>query len=102
MCLEACLYEAPQFGSEENARMQKCDLCVDRWGQGKKPVCVDGCPMWAVDAGPLDELTAKYCDARDTEGFVYCEDLAPSVTFKPKHDAKGLVARRMSLSPPAP
>ncbi|TET57797.1 MAG: dimethyl sulfoxide reductase subunit B, partial [Dehalococcoidia bacterium] len=39
--------EAPQFGSEENARMQKCDLCVDRWGQGKKPVCVDGCPMWA-------------------------------------------------------
>lgn len=58
--------------------------------------------MWALDASPLDELRAKYCDARDTEGFVYFENLAPSVTFKPKHDAKGLVTQRMSVSPPAP
>jgi len=63
MCLEACPYESPQFGFEENARMQKCDLCVDRWAEGKKPVCVGGCPMWALDVGPLDELRAKYCDA---------------------------------------
>jgi anaerobic dimethyl sulfoxide reductase subunit B (iron-sulfur subunit) len=102
LCLEACPYDAPQFGSEEGAKMQKCNFCVDRWAEGKKPVCVDGCPMWALDAGPLHELRAKYGDERDTEGFVYSEDLTPCVIFKPKRDTKGLVTRKVLISPPAP
>jgi anaerobic dimethyl sulfoxide reductase subunit B (iron-sulfur subunit) len=101
LCLEACPYDAPQFGSEEDAKMQKCDLCVDRWAEGKKPICVDGCPMWALDAGPVDELRAKYGDVRCAEGFVYSEDLAPSITFKPKQGAKGLVTQKILISPPA-
>jgi len=101
LCLEACPYDAPQFGSEENAKMQKCDLCVDRWAEGKKPVCVDGCPMRALDAGHIDELKAKYGDVKCAEGFVYSEDLAPSVTFKPKQDAQGLVTQKILMSPPA-
>lgn len=96
LCLEACPYNTPQFGSEENAKMQKCDLCLDRWVDGKKPVCVDSCPMWALDAGPLDELRAKYGDVRDTESFVYLEDLIPSITFKPKKGGKGLVVQKIS------
>ena len=99
LCLEACPYDAPQFGSEENARMQKCDLCIDRWAEGKKPVCVDGCPMRALDAGPINELKAKYSDIRDTEGFVYSDELAPSVTFKPKQDARNLVTRKIKIIP---
>ena len=99
LCLEACPYDTPQFGPEEDAKMQKCDLCIDRWAEGKKPVCVDGCPTWALDAGPLDELRAKYGDVRDTEGFVYSKDLAPSVTFKPKKDTKGLVTQKILISP---
>ena len=102
LCLEACPYDAPQFGAEENAKMQKCNFCVDRWAEGKKPVCVDGCPMWALDAGPLDELRAKYGDTTDSEGFVYSADLIPSVIFKPKRDARGLVTRKVLISPPAP
>jgi len=102
LCLEACPYDAPQFGSEENAKMQKCDFCVGRWVGGEKPVCVDGCPMWALDAGPLEELRAKYGTVTDSEGFVYSEDLVPSVVFKPKRDTKGLVAQKVLVSPPAP
>jgi len=101
LCQEACPYDAPQFGPEENAMMHKCDLCVDRWAEGKKPVCVDACPMWALDAGPIDELRAKYGDVRCAEGFVYFEDLTPTVTFKPKQDTKGLVTQKISVSPPA-
>ena len=52
MCLQACPYGIPQFGAESNAKMQKCDFCADRWSQGKKPICVDSCP---VDAIRLDE-----------------------------------------------
>jgi anaerobic dimethyl sulfoxide reductase subunit B (iron-sulfur subunit) len=99
LCLEACPYEAPQFGTEENATMQKCDLCIDRWAEGKKPVCVSSCPMQALDAGPIDELRTKYGDVRDTESFTYSETLAPSVTFKPKRDTGSLVVQKIEVRP---
>ncbi len=99
LCLEACPHNAPQFGDEDNAKMQKCDLCVDRLAEGKKPVCVDGCPVWALDAGPIDELREKYGDVRDTESFVYSEDLIPSIIFKPKKDTRGLVVRKVEIRP---
>ena len=101
LCLEACPYDAPQFGADENAKMQKCDLCVDRWAEGKKPICVSGCPMRSLDAGPIDELRAKYGDVRNAEGFVYSEDLAPSISFKPREDTRGLVVQRIEITPSA-
>ena len=99
LCLEACPYDAPQFGAEENAKMQKCDLCIDRWADGKKPICINGCPMRALDAGPIDELKAKYGDIRDAENFVYAKDLEPSVTFKPKKDTKGRITQKIEIMP---
>lgn len=82
-CLKACPYDAPQFGDEENAKMQKCDLCLERWPD-KKPVCVEACPVRGLDAGPLDELKAKYGDIREAEGFVFSKRAAPSINFKLK------------------
>ena len=84
LCLEACPYDAPQFGAEENAKMQKCDLCMERWPEGKKPICVDSCPTRALDAGPMDEMRTKYGESREAVGFTYNEELGPSVIFKPK------------------
>ena len=84
LCLEACPYDAPQFGAEGNAKVQKCDLCIERWAEGKKPICVDACPMRALDAGPIDEMRAKYGEAKEAAGFTYNDDLKPSVIFKPK------------------
>lgn len=99
LCLEACPYDAPQFGAEENAKMQKCDLCIDRLEEGKQPICITGCPMRALDAGPMDELRAKYGDIRDAENFVYDKDLEPSVTFKPKKDTKSRVTQKIEIMP---
>jgi len=84
LCLEACPYAAPQFGAEQNAKMQKCDLCLDRWAEGKKPICVTGCPTRALDAGPADEMKAKYGEIKSATGFDYSEKLKPSVIFKPR------------------
>ena len=84
MCLQVCRYDAPQFGAEENAKMQKCDFCLERWSQGQKPICVEACPMRALDAGPLNELRVRYGDIREAEGFVYAKDAMPSIVFKTK------------------
>lgn len=81
-CFEACPYQSPQFEQEENAKMQKCDLCLERWPEGKKPMCVEACPMRALDAGPLDELVAKYGDLREVKGFEYSSELKPAIVFK--------------------
>ena len=84
LCLEACPYDAPQFGAEGNAKVQKCDLCIERWAEGKKPICVDACPMKALDAGPIDEMRTKYEEMKEATGFTYNDALKPSVIFKPK------------------
>ncbi len=106
-CLAACPFSAPQFGdnSSEPVKqpswavihpMQKCTFCWDRWAVGKKPSCVDSCPQRALDAGPIDELMAKYPDAvRVVQGFpdstrdsagnpLATGDTIPSILFKPK------------------
>jgi anaerobic dimethyl sulfoxide reductase subunit B (iron-sulfur subunit) len=69
LCSEACPYDAPQFGAEENGRMQMCNLCMERWPEGKKPVCVAGCPTRALDAGPINEIRAKYGEVQEAVGF---------------------------------
>jgi len=100
LCLQACPYDAPQFGAEENAKMQKCNLCLDRLAENKNPICVDACIMHAMDAGPIEELQAKYGDIRHAEGFVPSEALIPSIVFKPKEDTKGLAVKKVVVSPP--
>jgi len=83
-CKDACPYDAPQFAGTEDDKMQKCDLCLERWQKGRKPICVEACPMRALDAGPLNELENKYGDFGDASGFVYHKDMQPSVIVKNK------------------
>ena len=83
-CLKACPWDAPQFGPEAGAKMQKCDFCLSRQEKGQQTICVEACPLYALDAGALDELKAKYGDDVHAEGFQYSERFKPAVTFKPR------------------
>jgi anaerobic dimethyl sulfoxide reductase subunit B (iron-sulfur subunit) len=98
-CLEVCSYAAPQFGSEPNAKMQKCDLCVARLEEGKNPICVDACPSRALDTGLMEKLEAKYGDIGEAEGFIYFDELIPSVVFTPKKDRKSRIVKKTVVSP---
>jgi len=84
LCKDVCPYDAPQFDDEEKARMQKCDLCLERWPESKKPICVEACPVRALDAGSIDELRTQYGDVKESRGFVYSEIAEPAITNKPK------------------
>ncbi|MBU2551722.1 MAG: 4Fe-4S dicluster domain-containing protein [Proteobacteria bacterium] len=83
-CLKVCPWDAPQFGPQPGARMEKCDLCQDRLMAGQAPVCVEACPMYALDVGPLEELRARYGGTDKAEGFIPGERFGPSVVFRPK------------------
>ncbi|MEZ9821632.1 DMSO/selenate family reductase complex B subunit [Shewanella sp. 10N.286.45.A1] len=62
MCASACPYDAPQIDTERR-KMTKCDGCIDRLEIGLKPICVESCPLHALDFGDMEELRAKYGDS---------------------------------------
>jgi anaerobic dimethyl sulfoxide reductase subunit B (iron-sulfur subunit) len=88
LCKKVCPYDSPQFGDEENAKMQKCDACLERLVERKKPICVDACPLRALDAGSLDELKVKYGDIKEADGFRYSDKIRPSIIFRPNRNMK--------------
>jgi anaerobic dimethyl sulfoxide reductase subunit B (iron-sulfur subunit) len=62
-CTWACPYDAPRL-DKRTGRMSKCDMCYDKIKNNENPVCVDACPMRALDFGYLDELQDKYGNNR--------------------------------------
>ena len=58
-CEWACPYGGPQFDQSAGI-MTKCDFCQDLLVEGGRPVCVDACPLRALDFGDIDELRARY------------------------------------------
>ncbi|MFW5874949.1 MAG: ABC transporter permease subunit, partial [bacterium] len=76
------LQDAPCFGLEPGAKMYKCDLCEGLLDRGRKPVCEEACPMYALEIAPLDELRKKYGNVAEAEGFRYIKRFGPAVVFK--------------------
>ena len=62
--------------------MQKCDFCSARWAEDEKPICVEACPVSALDAGPLDEIKSKYGGGTEAVGFEYSYENRPCVVLK--------------------
>lgn len=85
-CRKACPYDAPQFGSQQNAKMGKCNYCIDRVEEGKLPSCVESCPVRALDFGPLDELEKKYGANRGAVGFTDARRTQPAIVIRAKKE----------------
>ena len=58
-CMTVCPYGAPQHDEDANL-IAKCDACKALRDAGRNPVCVDACPMRAIEFGELDELRAAH------------------------------------------
>ena len=55
----ACPNGAPQYSPEKKV-MTKCNGCFERIPMGRKPICVEACPMRALDFDQIEILHEKY------------------------------------------
>jgi len=76
-CTWACPYDAPKFNPATKI-VEKCNFCVDRISDGKRPACVEACPVGALDFGLLDLKE----EDRVTPGFVDM-GIKPSIQLIP-------------------
>jgi anaerobic dimethyl sulfoxide reductase subunit B (iron-sulfur subunit) len=101
-CTWACPYDAPRL-DKRTGRMSKCDMCYDKITRDENPVCVDACPMRALDFGYVDELQEKYGKNRSIFPLASPGLSEPNVVIrnhKNSHEASGknaLIANREEL-----
>lgn len=76
-CVRNCPYGAPQYNRTEG-RVEKCSLCYQRIDAGRKPACVQSCPVGALELVDVVEMTDT---APFPAGFPYYPQLNPSVRF---------------------
>ena len=85
-CANICPYGAPKF-VEAKGIVQKCDACAAIRAAGGNPVCVDACPMRALEFGDLDELAAKHAGenlVKDLPVLPSSEMTNPSILIRVK------------------
>lgn len=58
-CTMACPYHAPAISSVTN-KSAKCDGCASRLADGLAPVCVEACPVRALDFGEISVLAQRH------------------------------------------
>jgi Fe-S-cluster-containing dehydrogenase component len=63
-CTWACPYDAPKFNPDTRV-IEKCNFCVDRISNGRKPACAIACPVGALDFGLIESGMEV-----DVSGFV--------------------------------
>lgn len=83
-CKDACPYSIPQFNPDCDFKVEKCNLCLDRLNQGKKPICVDACPTEALEVAPMEELSKRHGHCHEVDGFVFSKEANPSIILKRK------------------
>lgn len=86
-CAKTCPYGAPKV-DEEAKKAVRCDMCASRIAEGKKPICVESCPLRALDCGPIDELRAEYGDVVAIAPLPDPSETNPSVVITAPKDAR--------------
>lgn len=86
-CESACPYGAPQYNASKK-HMTKCDGCYQRVEAGLKPICVESCPLRALDFGLIEDLRAKYGSNQDVAPLPPSHYTQPNIVVKVNPHAK--------------
>lgn len=98
-CAMACPYGAPQYNARKG-HMTKCDGCYERVAEGLKPVCVESCPLRALDFAPLEELRERYGTLDEVAPLPPSSFTGPSIVIKPNRNARPVGDTTGSLANP--
>ncbi|EOS49684.1 DMSO/selenate family reductase complex B subunit [Adlercreutzia caecimuris] len=81
-CALSCPYRAPKV-DRVAGRSAKCDGCAERVAEGRQPICVEACPLRALDFGPIDELRAAWGTVADVPPLPAATATAPNLVVSP-------------------
>jgi len=85
----ACPYGAISFDSDSpTANAYKCTMCIDRVSQNQYPICVEACPLRALDFDTMPNLVKKYGSNSQIAGMPSPTTTTPSVVFNPHIQTK--------------
>ncbi len=88
VCVETCPYNVPVLNEETKLGM-KCDGCAERVAGGMQPICVEACPVRALEFGDIEELRAKHAGTVDGIAPMPSPDqTTPSIAILPCPAAK--------------
>ncbi len=65
-CHMACPYNAPKVDRTKGHSV-KCDGCADRIAEGKAPICVEACPLRALEFDSKDRVRADHPDSETAD-----------------------------------
>lgn len=86
-CMNSCPYGAPKVDAEQ-MKSVKCNMCADRVAAGAQPICVEACPLRALDFGDIDDLRAKYGDLSEIAPLPAASESQPNLVITVPVDAK--------------
>lgn len=88
VCVATCPYNVPVLDAEKKLGV-KCDGCADRVAEGLDPICVESCPVRALEFGDIEELRSKH--AGTVAGIAPMpspDQTTPSIAINPCSAAK--------------
>ena len=68
--------------------LSKCTQCGDRVAEGKQPICVEACPLRALEFGDIEELRRKHGTVDAIAPLPSGEATKPSLVIKPCRSAR--------------
>lgn len=102
-CITACPFAEPGIADDRQEPdgqtawlvkhpMQKCTMCAPRIDRNEPPVCVEACPVRAIEVGDYDVLLSRHPGAepltKDKFPYAYEEganlNTGPSLIIKPR------------------
>ncbi len=101
-CTQSCPYSAPKVDTEA-MKSVKCNMCAERVAEGKQPICVEACPLRALDFGDIDELRAAYGTDAEIAPLPAASESQPNLVItapvdaKPVGDSAGAVMNELEI-----
>ena len=77
-CALSCPYHAPKVDRAVGHSV-KCDGCMSRVAEGLKPVCVEACPLRALDFGLIADLRKRYGTTADLPPLPDSSETVPNL-----------------------